>query len=85
MIIALYYEEKNHELYNFVIYKYIINQVSKLVIIFLVKKVRIMGRIRSCMFLCIFTVAFLLFLAPAGGCNPAGQFSNPTGQPLTFN
>ena len=33
-----------------------------------------MGRIRSCRILRIFTVAFLLLLAPEGNSNPAGLF-----------
>ncbi len=41
----------------------------------------IKGRIRL---LGIFTVAFLLFLAPAGGSNPGGQFSNPAGHSLAL-
>ena len=40
------------------------------------KDFRIKGRIRIGGFLRIFTVAFLLFLAPTGGCNPAGQSFN---------
>ena len=32
----------------------------------------------------IFTVAFLLFLAPAGALTLLDQFSNPAGQSLTF-
>ena len=41
--------------------------------VFLQKKYRIKGRIRRSGFLCIFTVAFLLYLAPGGGgFNPSG-------------
>ena len=36
----------------------------------------IKGKIRSGGFLRILTVGFLLFLAPAGGSNPAGAYQN---------
>ena len=35
-------------------------------------------------FLRIFTLAFLLFLVPAGDSNPAGPLSNPAGQSFTL-
>ena len=40
-------------------------------------KVWIMERKQSSGFRRIFTVAFLLFLAPAGGSNPISKFVNP--------
>ena len=51
------------------------------------KKTGIMERTWSSGFCRIFTVAFLLFLASAGGSwgsYPAGPISNPAGQSLTF-
>ncbi len=36
------------------------------------------------LFFRIFKLAFLLFLAPVGASNPAGQFSNPAGQSFTL-
>ncbi len=49
------------------------------------KKIGIQGRIRSGRFLCIFTEAFLLFLAPAGSSNPAEPFFSPAWHSLTLN
>ena len=43
-----------------------------------------MERKRSCGFSRIFTVAFFLFLVPAGGSSPESIFSDPAGQSLTF-
>ncbi len=43
-----------------------------------------MERKRSSEFRSIFTVAFLLYLAPVGGSNPAGPLSNHAGQLLKF-
>ena len=48
--------------------------VESEVAFFLIKCFKPRGRVSS-----LFTVAFLLFLAPAGISNPAGQFSNTVG------
>ncbi len=45
-------------------------------------KASIMGRKQSYDF-CIFTVAFILILAPAGALTMQGQFPNPAGHSLT--
>ena len=41
---------------------------------YICKIFRIKGRIRNCELLRIFTLAFLIFLASAGECNPVGPF-----------
>ncbi len=46
----------------------------KLLVIRFLIQIRIMGRIRSCGLLGIFTVAFLLFLAPALALNLMGTY-----------
>ena len=56
-------------------YKVVMHFLSNILKIDRKRKFRIKGRIRSSVFLHIFTVAFLLFLATAGGSNPTGPIS----------